>query len=164
MARTKAREKYQEALKSGGMGEALVSGSEDCTMYLWHPEKTLKPVARLTGHQKMVNQVLFSPDARVIVSASFDSSLKLWNAKDGSFIHTLRGHVAAVYQCAFSSDSRLIVSGSKDTTLKIWDIKTGKMVKDLPGHEEEVFAVDWAVDGKVIASGGRDKKVKLWVF
>ena len=37
----------------------------------------------VTGHQQLVVDVSFSPDARLIASASFDKSVKLWEAKTG---------------------------------------------------------------------------------
>lgn len=55
---------------------------------------------------------------RLIASASFDKSVRLWRANDGHFICTFRGHVQAVYTIAWSVDSRLLVTGSKDSTLK----------------------------------------------
>lgn len=143
-------------------GERLVSGSDDFTLFLWNPEQDKKPLARLTGHQQLVNDVKFSPDGRILASASFDKSIKLWEAKTGKFIGTLRGHVQAVYMVSFSVDSRLLVSGSADSTLKLWDLKTKKLKVDLPGHADEVFAVDWSTNGLVVASGGRDKVLKLW--
>lgn len=164
LMRKVAKEKYEQLAKSSGAGltERIVTASDDFTMFLWEPLKSKKPLCRMTGHQKLVNHVTFSPDGRYIASASFDNSIKLWDGRDGKFISTLRGHVAAVYQCAWSSDCRLLVSGSKDTTLKVWDVKTRKLQNDLPGHLDEVFAVDWSVDGKRVASGGKDKQVKLW--
>ena len=72
----------------------------------------------MTGHQQLINDVKFSPDSRLIASASFDKSIKIWDGKTGVFITTLRGHVQAVYQIAWSADSRLLVSGSADSTLK----------------------------------------------
>jgi len=159
----KAKDRFTAAATIGGeLVERLVTASDDNTMYIWEPATSQKPLARLLGHQKAVNHVSFSPDGRIIASASFDNSVKLWAARDGKFITTLRGHVAAVYQCAFSADSRLLVSSSKDSTLKVWDVKTGKLHTDLPGHQDEVFAVDWAPDGAKVASGGKDKTVRLW--
>lgn len=55
---------------------------------------------------------------RLIASASFDKSVRLWRASDGHFICTFRGHVQAVYSVAWAADSRLFVTGSKDSTLK----------------------------------------------
>lgn len=70
-------------LKARGEGERLVSGSDDFTLHLWLPETNNKPVGRLTGHMQLVNDVKFSPDTRLIASASFDKSIKLWDGKTG---------------------------------------------------------------------------------
>ncbi|KAG9701781.1 WD40 repeat-like protein, partial [Aureobasidium melanogenum] len=166
--RAKAKDRYEAAAgvnnqKNGGKAvERLVSASDDCTIYLWTPMTSTKPVTRLLGHQKQVNHVTFSPDGTLLASAGFDNLIKLWNAADGTFLFTLKGHVGPVYQVAFSADSRLLVSGSKDTTLKVWDVKTGKLKEDLPGHKDQVFAVDWSPDGDRVGSGGQDKQVRVW--
>ncbi|KAK4044343.1 ribosome assembly protein 4 [Parachaetomium inaequale] len=162
--RAKAKERFEKAAKiQGKVAERLVSASDDFTMYLWDPTNNgTKPVARLLGHQNKVNQVQFSPDGTLIASAGWDNSTKLWNARDGKFLKSLRGHVAPVYQCAWSADSRLLVTGSKDCTLKVWNARNGNLAMDLPGHEDEVYAVDWAADGKMVGSGGKDKAVRTW--
>ncbi|KAM0753270.1 YVTN repeat-like/Quino protein amine dehydrogenase, partial [Meredithblackwellia eburnea MCA 4105] len=142
--------------------ELVITGSDDHTLFLWAPlnsETPKKPLARLTGHQKQVNHVAFSPDGKWIASAGFDNSVKLWEGRTGKFVASLRGHVAAVYRVSWSSDSRMLVSASKDSTLKLWDLKTHKIRVDLPGHTDEVYCVDFVADK--IASGGRDKKVKM---
>ncbi|XP_049937388.1 notchless protein homolog 1 [Schistocerca serialis cubense] len=155
-----ALQKYESVISNGG--ERLVSGSDDFTLFLWQPESNKKPVARMTGHQQLINDVKFSPDARIIASASFDKSIKLWDGLTGKYLTSLRGHVQAVYQVAWAADSRLLVSGSADSTLKVWNLKSGKLQIDLPGHADEVFAVDWSPDGLRVVSGGKDKILKLW--
>uniref|UniRef100_A0A2I3GHA3 Notchless protein homolog 1 n=1 Tax=Nomascus leucogenys TaxID=61853 RepID=A0A2I3GHA3_NOMLE len=142
--------------------ERLVSGSDDFTLFLWSPAEDKKPLTRMTGHQALINQVLFSPDSRIVASASFDKSIKLWDGRMGKYLASLRGHVAAVYQIAWSADSRLLVSGSSDSTLKVWDVKAQKLAMDLPGHADEVYAVDWSPDGQRVASGGKDKCLRIW--
>lgn len=154
-----AKERYEAARNDG---ERLVSGSDDFTLFLWKPETDKKSITRMTGHQQLINDVKFSPDARIIASASFDKSIKLWDGKTGKFISSLRGHVQAVYQISWSSDSRLIVSGSADSTLKVFDTKMKKLHFDLPGHADQVFAVDWSPDGERVVSGGKDKVLKVW--
>lgn len=39
--------------------------------------------ARMTGHQQLINHVQFSPDTRIIASASFDKSIRLWDGRTG---------------------------------------------------------------------------------
>ena len=146
-------------------------------MFLWNPAETKTSIARMTGHQQLVNQVVFSPDTRYIASASFDKSVKLWCGRTGKYITSLRfvlfilklllfysfrGHVNAVYQVAWSADSRLLVSGSADSTLKVWEMKSKHLYVDLPGHGDEVYTVDWSPEGTKVVSGGKDKVLKLW--
>ncbi|XP_053851244.1 notchless protein homolog 1 isoform X3 [Vidua macroura] len=156
----RALQRYNQV--RGQEPERLVSGSDDFTLFLWRPAEDKKPLERMTGHQALINQVLFSPDTRIIASASFDKSIKLWDGRTGKYLTSLRGHVSAVYQIAWSADSRLLVSGSSDSTLKVWDAKTKKLAVDLPGHADEVYAVDWSPDGQRVASGGKDKCLRIW--
>lgn len=102
-AREAAAKRYNEVR---GAAELLASGSDDFTVFLWSPANSKKPIARLTGHVQLVNNVCFSPDGHWLATASFDGSVRLWAARTGKFHATLRGHVGAVYQLCWSGDSR----------------------------------------------------------
>ncbi|CDJ44701.1 Whole genome shotgun assembly, allelic scaffold old set, scaffold old scaffoldA_2039, related, partial [Eimeria tenella] len=141
--------------------EALLSGSDDSTLILRRlkPNGTFEEVGRMTGHQKLINCVCFSPNGLMIASGSFD---KLWNGTTGQYMATLRGHVGPVYQLAWAADSRLLLSGSGDSTLKVWDAEQQRLKEDLPGHADEVYAIDWAPNGGAAASGGKDRMLRIW--
>ncbi|KAJ4344571.1 ribosome assembly [Didymosphaeria variabile] len=159
----KAKSRFEKAATTNGeIVERLATASEDCTIFLWTPLTSNKPVTRMTGHQKQINQVCFSPDGNLLASAAWDNHVKLWSARDGKFLFTLRAHVGPVYMASFSADSRLLASCSKDTTLKVWDMRTGKLKQDLPGHQDQVFALDWSPDGERVGSGGADKQIRIW--
>lgn len=138
-------------------------------MYKFANNKFSEPML-LTGHQNLVNHVLFSPNGYWLASAGKDKAVLLFDGKTGKFICRLgkgRGkssgqHLKDVYRLVWSADSRLLISASEDTTLKVWDVARQKMKNDLPGHEDAVYAVDWSPAGGRAASGGKDKKIKLW--
>ena len=55
-------------------------------------------------------------------SASFDSTVRLWDIEHGVPQMTLSKHSEPVYSVAFSPDGRLLATGSFDKAIYIWDI------------------------------------------
>ncbi|KAL8446483.1 hypothetical protein Emed_004937 [Eimeria media] len=161
--REAAERNFKDFLKECGH-EAILSGSDDSTLLLRKLKggASFEDVGRMTGHQKLINCVCFSPDGFTIASGSFDKSIRLWNGSTGQYVATLRGHVGPVYQLAFSADSNLLLSGSGDSTLKVWDLRSKKLKHDLPGHADEVYAVDWSPTGTHAASGAKDRMLRVW--
>jgi ribosome assembly protein 4 len=155
-----ALEKYNKL--KGDKDERIVTGSDDCSLYMWCPKVSAQPTKRLLGHQLPVNHCQFSPNSQYIVSASYDKSIRLWNGYSGDSLSVCRGHISAVYLISWSLDSRMLVSASKDSTMKIWDAKTRKLMFDLPGHADEVYAIDWSPDGEKVASGSKDRMLRIW--
>ena len=116
----------------------------------------------LAGHSGWVQCcAVFDGDSKAI-SGSDDKTLKVWDLKSGSCVHTLRGHSDGVICCAvFDGDSKAI-SGSGDKTLKVWDLKSGSCVHTLTGHSDGVrFCAVFDGDSKAI-SGSWDKTLKVW--
>ncbi|OUL33588.1 hypothetical protein BV372_15765, partial [Nostoc sp. T09] len=72
------------------------------------------------GHEKEINSVAFSPDGKWIVSASNDSTVRLWDTNGNPIGQPWRGHEYWVNAVAFSADGKLIASGSLDGTVRLW--------------------------------------------
>jgi len=83
---------------------------------------------KLSGHNAMVNQAKFSPDGKVIATASDDNTIHLWNAKTGQILKVLKGHTQRVNQIAFSTDGTWLVSGADDNTIRRWKIADGSLI------------------------------------
>ena len=77
------------------------------------------------GHTSQINACAWSPDGTRILSASFDRTLKVWDARAGICLLTLQGHQSWVLACDWSHDGSRILSASGDGTLKTWAADSG---------------------------------------
>jgi WD40 repeat protein len=116
----------------------------------------------LQGHESDVYSVAFSPDGKLIVSGSWDNTVRLWDIQGKRVGQPFQGHEDYVYSVAFSPDGKLIVSGSWDKTVRLWDIQGNPVGQPFQGHEAWVNSVAFSPDGKLIVSGSYDKTVRLW--
>ncbi|MEW5958405.1 MAG: NB-ARC domain-containing protein, partial [Chloroflexota bacterium] len=116
----------------------------------------------LSGHKFWVRGCAISADGTIIVSASWDGTLKVWDAYTGTERFTLTGHTNLVNGCAVSADGTVAVSASKDGTLKVWDIHTGAERFTLTGHMSWVWGCAVNADGTIIVSASKDGTLKVW--
>ena len=118
----------------------------------------------LIGHKKDVYAVAFSPDSRLLASASTDKSNKLWNVASGREIRTVPSVAIETGLALWRSVPMAAywASGSWDKTVKIWEVETGHEIETLAGHTRHIYTVAFDRDGQWLASGSEDGKIKLW--
>lgn len=97
-----------------------------------------------------------------MASASYGSTVRLWDSATGAPLQTLKGHTDGVSAVAFSPDGRLVASGSDNGTVRLWDSSTGAPLQTLRGHTDIVREVAFSPDGKLVASTSNDDTVKPW--
>src|SRR5208283_1588819 len=90
------------------------------------------------GHETRVMFVAFSPVGKRLVSGSYDSSIKVWDAGTGKELATLqeKGGYFLLESMAISSVGQVIASGkSTGGFVTLWDLNTYKLLHQLPGHK-----------------------------
>ncbi len=105
----------------------LASCSSDLTIKLWDPADDYKNIRTLPGHDHSVSAVRFIPSTgNLLVSASRDHTLKIWDVNTGFCVNTLHGHGGWVRDVSPSYDGRFLLSTGDDMTARLWDISTTK--------------------------------------
>ncbi|XP_068338398.1 WD40 repeat-containing protein HOS15-like isoform X2 [Pyrus communis] len=147
------------AIKWDPTGTLLASCSDDYTAKIWSTKQD-KYLHDLKEHVKEIYTIRWSPTGPgtnnpnqqlVLASASFDSTIKLWDVEQGRLLYSFDGHRDPVYSVAFSPDGEYLASGSMDKCMHIWSVKEGKIVKTYTGNGG-IFEVCWNKEGDKVAA------------
>ncbi|KAJ6263419.1 Beta-TrCP [Drechslerella dactyloides] len=151
----------------------FATASQDRTIKVWSTE-TGETLGICRGHRRGVWSVRFGPShitassvggegaGRLLLSASGDKTVRLWNLADYTCVKTLEGHAGIVLKAMWLNEGLQVVSAGGEGLVKVWEARTGECVSTLDGHEDKVWALAGQRDESVVVTGGGDSVVTFW--
>ncbi|NP_001157301.1 striatin-3 isoform X2 [Equus asinus] len=152
--------------------------NKDAFRKTWNPKYTLR------SHFDGVRALAFHPVEPVLVTASEDHTLKLWNLQktvpakksaslDVEPIYTFRAHIGPVLSLALSSNGEQCFSGGIDATIQWWNMPSPNvdpydtyepnvLAGTLVAHTDAVWGLAYSGIKNQLLSCSADGTVRLW--
>uniref|UniRef100_A0A8C6GBX9 Striatin-3 n=1 Tax=Mus spicilegus TaxID=10103 RepID=A0A8C6GBX9_MUSSI len=152
--------------------------NKDAFRKTWNPKYTLR------SHFDGVRALAFHPVEPVLVTASEDHTLKLWNLQktvpakksaslDVEPIYTFRAHIGPVLSLAISSNGEQCFSGGIDATIQWWNMpspnvdpydtyESNVLAGTLVAHTDAVWGLAYSGIKNQLLSCSADGTIRLW--
>ncbi|XP_034948322.1 protein FAN-like [Chelonus insularis] len=146
----------------------LLVGSWDDTLIFYDVEFG-RIVDVLTGHEDAVSCLAWSPSKNIVMSGSWDCTVKIWHFHEsGSKIKPQEcliaqlDHDSKVTCLSISSDEKLLVSGTDDGEIFVWNMNNYDIYFTAKGHSGKINAILFDLESKNIISCASDKLINIF--
>lgn len=151
-------------------GQLLASATGSGQINIWQMN-TLRLVATLDGHKKLVYALEFGADGQMLVSAETGGFTIVWRRSASATwqncleFHSLGGDIPRL---AFSPDARLLAISQGNQPISLWELcleegaYSAQLRFSLGEHAgQRIIPIAIRPDGKVLASGDQER-IQLW--
>uniref|UniRef100_A0A0K0CSV2 WD_REPEATS_REGION domain-containing protein n=1 Tax=Angiostrongylus cantonensis TaxID=6313 RepID=A0A0K0CSV2_ANGCA len=128
---------------------------------LIYDDVNAKPDVNLHGHSGSVYSVHFSPDNRLLVSSSLDSTIRLWSVETHKNVVVYRLS-RPVWQVQFSNRGYYMCSGGEDNVAALWCTERMHPLRIFADSYGSVNCVDFHPNCNYIVGGSEDRYVRVW--
>lgn len=117
---------------------------------------------RYVGHSGPVYGMSFSRDAKLLLSASADKTVRLWSLHTHTALVAYKGHANPVWDVSFGPFDHYFASASWDRTARIWATEHIAPLRLLVGHLDSVTKVAWHPNSAYVVTGSADRTLRMW--
>lgn len=150
----------------------IITGSRDSTLHVWRlPDEddqgedydendVINPyfVCVLRGHTASVRAV--TGHGNLIVSGSYDHTVRVWDLKEQKCKFVLRGHTDRIYSCLLDLERNRCISASMDSTIRAWSLEDGHCIVELTKHTSLVGLL--GLSSNYLVSAAADGTLRGW--
>ncbi|KAL8578817.1 WD repeat-containing protein 48 [Nucella lapillus] len=150
----------------------LYSAGRDSIIRIWNTCSKKAPyMLSMEHHTDWVNDIVLCCNGRTLISASSDTTVKVWNAHKGFCMSTLRTHKDYVKALAYARDKEQVASAGLDRQIFLWDVNTLTALtasnntvttSSLTGNKDSIYSLAMNPPGTVIVSGSTEKVLRVW--
>nr|XP_012149911.1 PREDICTED: protein FAN isoform X2 [Megachile rotundata] len=145
----------------------LVAGSWDNSLIFYDIEFG-RVIDILPGHDDAISCLALSPSRQIIISGSWDCTVKLWQSyisgtkiKPAKCLIAQLDHDSKVTCINISRDETLLVSGTDDGEIFLWNMDTYNLQLTVKAHTCKINAMVFDQEGKSIISCAQDKALNI---
>lgn len=169
-------EKYHRSgvnsLKYDPVLNRLYSSGRDSIIRIWNTKNINNPyISPMEHHTDWVNDCVLCCNGKTLISASSDTTVKVWNAHKAFCMSTLRTHKDYVKALAYARDREQVASAGLDRAIFLWDVNTLTALtasnntvttSSLAGNKDSIYSVAMNSMGTIIVSGSTEKVLRIW--
>jgi WD40 repeat protein len=155
--------------KSGTRAGDLLALRGYGTIGLWRttPGGEDQKIIELREHKQLVEDIVFTPDARTMISAGADDAIVVWDVsapESSRRVAKIDKHTGSLTGLALSPGGKLLASSARDGRVILWDISTPSRpirLADLDDHRDVVNGVRFVSEDQLVTFSD-DRTAIVW--
>ncbi|NJN62304.1 MAG: hypothetical protein HC795_12955 [Coleofasciculaceae cyanobacterium RL_1_1] len=104
----------------------MAIGDYDRGLSIWN--LTTRQSCLLVGHAAAVNSICFSRSGHVLISGSYDRTIRFWDSQTGELLHTIADSTHSIEHLQLIPHRRAIISGGRDHSVRLWNFELEDLI------------------------------------